>query len=312
MRKNLVCLVVVVVVVVMFMSVVNVSLASSSSQKVDKSTDSSTTSQGEVIIDTDEEKTGAGGQNSIKSINDVGDEKAGIEVRYRAMNKIMNAYKVMLKSMEGSSATDKEAKVERLKLKIANLEQSKVATRNKLTESKEALKERIMNTYTEEEKTKLGAAADALKQYKNIAVLPYQNVYAKEKEIKFDTPPVIKEGRTLIPVRAIATAYGFEVSYNEETKEVTLIKDGNEIKLCINSREAYANGTKIELDVPAETYNDRTVIPLRFVAENMGLNVDWDEETQTIDISEEEEVTDEDTAEDLTEEELDAATEQLE
>ncbi|HBY21356.1 MAG: hypothetical protein A2Y24_03935 [Clostridiales bacterium GWE2_32_10] len=273
------------------------SLAKSSNQDVEESIDNKPANAAKEISTIDVKQTEEDTEKVEKNIKNVDNEVSEVKVRYKTMGKVMNAYKHMLKTMEKLEVTDKESKIERLELKIANLNKSMLEVRSELTKSKKALKEKIMNTYTEEEQTKLAEIIATLEEDKDISVLPYQNVYAKEKEIKFDTPPIIKEGRTLIPIRALATAYGFEVSWNEETNEVTLMKDGNKIQLRINSREAYVNGEKIELDVPAETYNSRTVIPLKFVAEKMGLNVDWDEETQTIDISDSE---DEEVAEDIT------------
>ena len=273
------------------------SLAKSSNQDVEESIDNKPANAAKEISTIDVKQTEEDTEKVEKNIKNVDNEVSEVKVRYKTMGKVMNAYKHMLKTMEKLEVTDKGSKIERLELKIANLNKSMLEVRSELTKSKKALKEKIMNTYTEEEQTKLAEIIATLEEDKDISVLPYQNVYAKEKEIKFDTPPIIKEGRTLIPIRALATAYGFEVSWNEETNEVTLMKDGNKIQLRINSREAYVNGEKIELDVPAETYNSRTVIPLKFVAEKMGLNVDWDEETQTIDISDSE---DEEVAEDIT------------
>ena len=273
------------------------SLAKSSNQDVEESIDNKPANAAKEISTIDVKQTEEDTEKVEKNIKNVDNEVSEVKVRYKTMGKVMNAYKHMLKTMEKLEVTDKESKIERLELKIANLNKSMLEVRSELTKSKKALKEKIMNTYTEEEQTKLAEIIATLEEDKDISVLPYQNVYAKEKEIKFDTPPIIKEGRTLIPIRALATAYGFEVSWDEETNEVTLTKDGNKIQLRINSREAYVNGEKIELDVPAETYNSRTVIPLKFVAEKMGLNVDWDEETQTIDISDSE---DEEVAEDIT------------
>lgn len=91
-----------------------------------------------------------------------------------------------------------------------------------------------------------------------------------------DTVPVIVNDRTLMPVRAVVEAIGGEVSWNGEARETTLKYSGKEIKLTIDSITAYADGAENTLDVAPQIINDRTMLPLRFIAENFGLNVDWD------------------------------------
>ncbi|AFS77254.1 copper amine oxidase-like protein [Gottschalkia acidurici 9a] len=121
----------------------------------------------------------------------------------------------------------------------------------------------------------------------------------KNKDIKFDTPPVIKEGRTLIPVRAITEGFGANLEWNEETKEVKINKDGNEIILKIGSDIALVNGKEVKLDVNANTFSNRTYVPLRFISENLGLKVEWDDESQTVEIDDEDNSDDVDDKDDI-------------
>lgn len=91
-----------------------------------------------------------------------------------------------------------------------------------------------------------------------------------------EVQPVVLNDRTLVPVRFIAESFGAEVGWDGATETVT-IKIGNDIiTLQIDSKEMSVNGTVSELDVPAQTLNDRTMIPLRAIAESLGKNVFWD------------------------------------
>jgi len=98
------------------------------------------------------------------------------------------------------------------------------------------------------------------------------------KDINFDVPPMIKDGRTLIPVRAVTEALGASVGWDQATKTVKISKEGFEIELEINKSEAMVNGKSVELDVAAEVANDRTMVPLRFIAEAFSLDVQWNQE----------------------------------
>ena len=97
-------------------------------------------------------------------------------------------------------------------------------------------------------------------------------------------PPVIIEGRTLVPVREIFEALGGKVDWNSEAKRVTIWMDENTIELEINSKLAGVNGVAKDLDVPAKIINNKTMVPVRFISENCGLKVDWNSETKTVSI----------------------------
>ena len=134
-----------------------------------------------------------------------------------------------------------------------------------------------------------------------------ERIKVRGMNLKFDVPPVIKEGRTLIPVRAIMNGLGAAVEWNAEEKTVTITREDKIIVLNLlpdpdtGKFTATVNGEAIELDVPAQLISNRTFVPLRFVAQTLGEAVNYDEETGEIDIGEE----DEDDAEDSDEEEED-------
>ncbi len=107
------------------------------------------------------------------------------------------------------------------------------------------------------------------------------------KNIRFDTSPVIKNDTTLVGFRAILEALGAEVSWDGETQTVTAEKDGISIVLKINSTAATVNGEEKTLLTAPEIINDSTMIPVRFISEQLGMNVDWDGETQSITITSE-------------------------
>ncbi|MBA1333696.1 MAG: N-acetylmuramoyl-L-alanine amidase [Firmicutes bacterium] len=148
----------------------------------------------------------------------------------------------------------------------------------------------MRNRYTEAELEQLRRLAEELGQDPDLFVLPVENIISTKVNFKFDTPPVIKGSRTLIPVRAIVQAFGAGVAWDQETQTVTISKDDKEIVLTLGSSTIYVNGEEYEIDAPAELINNRTFVPLRFLIHNFGLKVKWDEDTQTIEIDDGEEV----------------------
>lgn len=163
------------------------------------------------------------------------------------------------------------------------------------------LKKEAKQAYSQEEIQKIQETiAEINTKYPEIKTIPVENVISKKLNMKFDTPPVIKNGRTLIPVRAISEGLGAEVKWNAEENKVTITKDGKEIVLQLGSNIAYINGVETQLDVPAETMNNRTIVPLRFIAESLGLKVEWNQENETIEVEDEDQTIEDTTTEDST------------
>jgi len=99
---------------------------------------------------------------------------------------------------------------------------------------------------------------------------------------KFDQPPVIIDGRTLVPMRAIFEALGAQVSWNDVTKTASGVRGTDKVSITIGSKELYKNNEKKVLDVPAQLVNSRTLVPARAIAEAFGAGVSWDADTKTV------------------------------
>ncbi|MEL7647847.1 MAG: copper amine oxidase N-terminal domain-containing protein [Sedimentibacter sp.] len=186
--------------------------------------------------------------------------------------------------LEAAEAAGDEAKIAELKLQLQNLKieqnEYKLQLKSKIAEMQEI----VRNKYTAEELEELAQVSESLASLGSIEVIPVENVLFLKGNAKFDTPPVIKEGRTLIPVRAISEAMGADVDYNSEEQTVTITKDGKVIVFSLAEGTVSVNESEAAIDVPAEIMNNRTMVPLRFIAEQLGLTVEWDQELETITI----------------------------
>lgn len=101
------------------------------------------------------------------------------------------------------------------------------------------------------------------------------------KTLTFDVPPMIENGRTLVPMRKIFEELGATITWDDASQTVTATKGNTVIKLVIGGK-ALKNGSEVTLDVPAKIVEDRTMVPLRFVSEALGAKVGWDENTQAV------------------------------
>jgi hypothetical protein len=105
-----------------------------------------------------------------------------------------------------------------------------------------------------------------------------------------DSPPIIKNGRTLLPIRQVVEALGGTVGWDGTEKKVTVTLGSTTIELWIGKNTARVNGTDTPIDstnpkVVPEIINGRTMLPLRFVTENLGCQLQWDPNTKTITIT---------------------------
>jgi len=97
-----------------------------------------------------------------------------------------------------------------------------------------------------------------------------------------DVPPTIIDGRTYLPYRAILTALGAEVEWDEGSKTAVAVKDGITIKAKIGETYMDVGGQKLTMDVPNRIVDGRTMIPVRYIAQALGSSVQWDAKTRTV------------------------------
>ena len=105
-----------------------------------------------------------------------------------------------------------------------------------------------------------------------------------------DSPPIIKNGRTLLPIRAVVEALGGTAGWDATERKVTVTLSSTTIELWIGKSIAKVNGIDTPIDatnskVVPEIINSRTMLPLRFVAESLDCTVEWDGTTKTITIT---------------------------
>ncbi len=104
---------------------------------------------------------------------------------------------------------------------------------------------------------------------------PEIRVILDGEQLVFDVKPQIIQGRTLVPMRAIFEAFGLTVNWDEINNVAEGTTTGTSISFTIGSNIAIVNGEEKTLDVSAKIIEERTMIPLRFLSENMGYHVVW-------------------------------------
>lgn len=208
-------------------------------------------------------------------------ELEGLKTQRDAVEKEL----LRLQTQLGALGTSPDASVlADLNKRISEQEALKISLQTQIQEKRIAIRDFLRKLYSDDEWNTANSLQTTLNQIPGMKALPLNSILVTGKEVKFDTPPVISSGRTLIPVRAIASSLGATVLWNEQEQKITIQKGSTVLEFEIGDDSMKLNGNSVKLEVPAQIINGRTVIPLRAMVEGLGLSIDWDGELQLLEI----------------------------
>jgi hypothetical protein len=110
------------------------------------------------------------------------------------------------------------------------------------------------------------------------------HIYIQQELQQWTQAPFIREGSTMVPMRALFEKLGFQVTWDADKQTAVAVKGGLSISLSINRGTALVNETVYYLDVTPVLEDGNTYIPLRFISEAAGADVVWDESSRSIQI----------------------------
>ncbi len=94
--------------------------------------------------------------------------------------------------------------------------------------------------------------------------------------------PIIENGRTLVPLRAVFEVLNCDVKWDTENNSAIISKGNTMIVIPANKKTVYVNSKPMSLDVPAKIINGRIMVPLRFISESINKSVIWDDANKTV------------------------------
>ena len=100
-----------------------------------------------------------------------------------------------------------------------------------------------------------------------------------------DALPTVKDSRTYVPLRIISESLGANVQWDNATKTVTITDNGNTVVIKIGSSTYTVNGQTKTMDAAGYIDGNRTMVPIRFIAEGLGAKVDWDNQAKKVTIT---------------------------
>lgn len=121
--------------------------------------------------------------------------------------------------------------------------------------------------------------------YKEVNLVIGENIATvNTKPVTMDQVAYVSGGRTMVPFRFLGESLGAKVSWDAATKQAKLSLSGVDVMVTVGSLNGLVNGQIVKMDVPAVNKEGRLFIPLRFVSENLGALVNYDDETKGISI----------------------------
>ena len=94
--------------------------------------------------------------------------------------------------------------------------------------------------------------------------------------------PYLKNDRTLVPLRFVSETLGAEVQWEDGWDYCYVVKGDKKIKITFNSADIEVNGQVVTYDAPVEVTQDRTMVPIRFISEELGYDVKWNQANQLV------------------------------
>jgi hypothetical protein len=101
--------------------------------------------------------------------------------------------------------------------------------------------------------------------------------------MSFDQPPILRAGRVFVPLRGVFERLGASVVY--ANGQINATAPGRTVSLTIGSTAAVVNGQNVTVDVAPFLVGDRTLVPLRFIAQSLGATVNWNDSNSTVTIA---------------------------
>lgn len=145
----------------------------------------------------------------------------------------------------------------------------------------------IIATFTIDQKETLAAESENTLNENELIQTEGQgvNIVIEGEPYIFSQKPIILNGTTYVPIRGVAEALGGTVAWDDTSKTVSIKKADMDISFSIHSPSAKVNGYEVPIE-SARLINNTTMVPLKFVSETLGMDVEWEANTKTVKITE--------------------------
>lgn len=110
-------------------------------------------------------------------------------------------------------------------------------------------------------------------------------VFVDGVQVEFDEQPQLIGGRAMVPLRATFNALGASVIWDEESQTITAYNEAYIVRATVNQMVMTVNGEERQMDIAPMIVGERTLVPIRFIAESFNCNVVWDGDGKIITVT---------------------------
>ncbi|WP_025721199.1 N-acetylmuramoyl-L-alanine amidase [Paenibacillus sp. 1-18] len=107
----------------------------------------------------------------------------------------------------------------------------------------------------------------------------------KRMEAPADAKPEMVNGKVMVPLRVVGEQLGYQFKWEPQAYKISIQKNNTDMSMYVGRTSADVNGKTVSLDAPPVLRGNSTMVPLRFVGEQMGLNVDWNNKSKSVNLS---------------------------
>jgi len=218
------------------------------------------------------------------------EERASLEATIEGFKVELLTLNDALKALESQHHAAKEANDTALmathEASIATTKEQITAKTTEIMSTMKKLKKAVHKEFSMEAlKSSMTFKSKLMTAAPNHTALGLESVIAKGHKFNFSTSPLMVDDQVLVPLRAMADAFGATVTWDEVTKTVTLVKESKTIEIHQDSKEVHVNGVKAELNHNAMRVNGTMYIPLYFIAAEFGFDVTWHAELKMAELT---------------------------
>ncbi|PAK51963.1 stalk domain-containing protein [Paenibacillus sp. 7541] len=119
---------------------------------------------------------------------------------------------------------------------------------------------------------------------KAVMTIGQKSMMVNGSKVAIDSAPVLRGGTTYVPIRHVLDVFGGQASWNKDAQRVSVLRGAVLLDLTVGKKEYVMNGKRHSAAVAPVIIGGRTLVPLRLVSEQLGMNVKWDKKTKTVTI----------------------------
>lgn len=226
---------------------------------------------------------------SMSKMKEASEDRLALEALLAAMNQEKQLLLDSLSKLETqhheAKAAGNQEQMATLELAITTAKEALASKHSDIMTTMKALKKVVhMEISTETIMRNMKLKQEISKLNPDLKIMSPEDLYAKGHKFNLNAPPVMRSGEIMVPIKGMAEAFGASIEWHSETKKVIMMKGDMTVKLHLGSDIAHVNDVQMTLDQPAMSMRGNMYVPLKFMAEVLGIDAEYHESIEMIEL----------------------------